>query len=180
MYDINPYAYADEYYSGRGVDSYPVQTGINRDREELDYYQRRAPERIVELAEAETNLARVEDEVLISVLKMRPSTGRVPWPRPLKSLESERYQVELRLAREEERSKARHARVMEILNNRAKKDDESFRAAIAKLVEGIKIEMEKMPNAKRENFASRLAERLALLEQGEIGPLEFLSDFSNE
>ncbi len=160
-YSISPQYYADEFYRGMDADSYPVQTRIVRDWEELAYYERRAPERIVELAEAEAALARVEDEVLLKVLAMRPSTGRVPWPRRLKPFETERLASELEWAREEERSKTRFEREMVRLDADVEKADEAFRQSIAKLVDIVSARLARMPRAKQEVVQSVISDNLA-------------------
>lgn len=85
-FEADPEAFARKYYRGHSVDSYPVTTTMARTRERLDYNIRRQPVRIERLAEAERNLATVEEEVLREVQAMRPSAGRVPWPAPLKPM----------------------------------------------------------------------------------------------
>jgi hypothetical protein len=85
-FEADPEAFAGKYYRGHGVDSYPVTTTMARTRERLEYNVRRQPVRIERLAEAERTLATVEEEVLREVQAMRPSTGRVPWPPPLKPM----------------------------------------------------------------------------------------------
>lgn len=178
LYDASPEAYASEFYKGKDVDSYPVQTRIARDRDELAYYERRAPERLVELAEVEADLARVEDEVLIRVLDMRPSNGRVLWPRSLKPFESERHAAELQMAREEEEVRARHARQMERMDAEAEKADEAFRSSITKLVDTVAREIDRMPKAKQEAVRAALRTNLDMMKSGEIGPIEFLAVFT--
>ncbi|RSV14630.1 MULTISPECIES: hypothetical protein [Sphingomonas] len=175
LYDASPSAYANEYYRGMDVDSYPVQTRIGRDREELAYYERRAPERIVELAEAEAHLSQVEDEVLLKVLAMRPTTGRVPWPRRLRPFESERRTTELAWAREDERLKARHARQIAALEAESERADEAFRASITKLVDSMAATIARMPKAKQETVRAAIGGQLARLSSGEIGAFEFLA-----
>lgn len=178
LYDLSPEAYANDFYPGKHVDSYPVQTRIQRDREELAYYERRAPERIVELAEAEAHLAKVEDDVLIRVLEMRPSGGRVLWPRKLKPFETERHAVELQMAREDERAKAQHTREMERLDAAFEKADEAFRRSISKLVDSIGAEIKRMPRAKQEAAQAAIQRNLESMQTGALSPMEFLATFT--
>lgn len=90
-FDADPQAYASKRYGNHGVDSYPVQTRIERQREELDYRTRNLPRKYDELAETEQHLADVEAEVLRELGAMRPNTpGRVPWPAPLPTFKRRR------------------------------------------------------------------------------------------
>lgn len=111
-FDSDPEAFAARYYRGHGVDSYPVQTTISRERERLSYYERRIPQRIAELVELELGVERVEEEVLAEVAAMRPTKGRVPWPRRLPTFKHFRAQFEAeeerqRLQWEEQRARDR-------------------------------------------------------------------------
>lgn len=112
----DPSGFARRYYGSHGVDSYPVQTTISREHERLDYNQRRKEARLAELAEAEVNLAEVEAAVLGEVAVMRPSKGRVQWPRSLPSFEQYREHMlaeQLRLDQEYEERRAREEPGME-------------------------------------------------------------------
>lgn len=83
-FDSDPKAYAlDRYGALHGVDSYPVQTRVGRLREAADRRQTRIPDIEMEIIAAERDLERVEEEVFREVSVMRPSTGRVAWPKPL-------------------------------------------------------------------------------------------------
>lgn len=82
-YARNPEAFARKYYPGHGVDSYPVQTNTSRIRAKLDKLPARMERNQRDLEEADANLAKVEAEVLEEVSRMRPTSGRVPWPAPL-------------------------------------------------------------------------------------------------
>jgi hypothetical protein len=84
-YDSDPHGFASRHYGRNGVDSYPVQTNISRARERMDYIECRRERRVMDLAEAEANLELVEAAVLSEVLRMKPTSGRVPWPRRLPS-----------------------------------------------------------------------------------------------
>ena len=81
-FESNPTAFAHKYYHGLSVESYPVQTTIQRSRENIA----RCIENIGECAQliedVEANLMRTEDEVCTLVSEMRPTVGRVPWPAP--------------------------------------------------------------------------------------------------
>lgn len=89
-FDADPVAFAAKKYPRHTVDSYPVQTHISRKREDVLYRTKRIPERWIELADAEANLATVEAEVLAEVAGMRPSSGRLPYPSPLPTFEVQR------------------------------------------------------------------------------------------
>src|SRR5690606_28996474 len=66
-FECDPHGFAERYYRGHDVDSYPVQTTIARERERIEYHQRRCEERIRELAELESGLMRVEEQVMVEV-----------------------------------------------------------------------------------------------------------------
>ncbi|MCA8162087.1 hypothetical protein ACRS8P_27980 [Burkholderia cenocepacia] len=90
-FDADAVAYARKRYGNHGVDSYPVQTRIERQQEELDYRMRNLPRKYDELAAAEHRLADVEAEVLRELGAMRSNTpGRVPWPAPLPTFKRHR------------------------------------------------------------------------------------------
>ncbi len=84
----DPEAFARKFYPGQGVDSYPVRTNTGRIREKLDDLSRKRERNRLELEEAEANLRAVEAEVLSEVERMRPSDGRVPWPKLLEAHEA--------------------------------------------------------------------------------------------
>lgn len=70
------------------------------------------------LKAAETRLAEIEADVLAEVARMKPTPGRVPWPKPLKSIKQafaqygrDRDREEAREAREEERERLEDERV---------------------------------------------------------------------
>lgn len=93
-FEADPEAYARRRYGRHAVDSYPVQTRIGRQREDLDYRTRNLPRKYDELAAADENLATVEAEVRVALMSMRPNTpGRVPWPAPLPSFERHREEA---------------------------------------------------------------------------------------
>lgn len=109
-YEANPVSFARRYYGDNPYDSYPVQTNISRCREDLEYQRSRRAKRIDDLVTAEVNLKLVEEQVLQEIARMRPTSGRVPWPRPLRSLEKLRHIESLinqRLDRESQRQRAR-------------------------------------------------------------------------
>ncbi len=100
----NPEAFAARYYGSHGIESYPVTTNVARNEEEIEYRTRTRERRAKALGEAEANLLIVEETVLAEVAAMRPSNGRVPWPRPLKPFD--RYREEW--AADEERIRLEH------------------------------------------------------------------------
>jgi len=87
-YERNPLAFAEKYYAGHGVDSYPVQVNISRIRNKLSELPNREMLDKRELEMADANLVRVELDVLNEVSRLRQSGGRVPWPAPLESYDS--------------------------------------------------------------------------------------------
>jgi hypothetical protein len=95
-YDDDPEAFADKYYPRQGVHSYPVQTRISRERENLDYYSGRFEDKIEDVVQAESSLALLEQDVLVRVLAMRPTPGRVPWPRKLRQLHLDQFEAQVR------------------------------------------------------------------------------------
>lgn len=74
----------------------------------MDYIDRKREQRVIDLAEAEANLELVEAAVLAEVSQMRPTAGRVPWPRKLPSFAN--YQDEV--ARELEQCRLEHERYL--------------------------------------------------------------------
>ena len=94
-YEADPTAFASRYYGNNGADSYPVQTNIERCRENIEYRERRLPELIGELAAAEQALAVVEDAVLSERIAIGPrARGSEPWPEPLPNFEKFRLRLE--------------------------------------------------------------------------------------
>jgi hypothetical protein len=87
-YSRDPKGFAHKYYAPHGVDSYPVTTTISRLREKLEALPRKRERNRIELERADANLARVEEEVLREVTRMRNTTGRVPWPSPLEPFDT--------------------------------------------------------------------------------------------
>ncbi len=79
-YDADPQKFADKYYPRQGVDSYPVQTTISRERERYAQLADRQEARRQRLTDAEANLVVVEAEVCEQILAMRETAGRMPWP----------------------------------------------------------------------------------------------------
>lgn len=86
-YAMDPDAFARKHYPGHGAESYPVQTNISRIREKLDKLPSRMERNQRELDIAQAELLRVEAEVLEQVQRMRPASGRVPWPTALEPLD---------------------------------------------------------------------------------------------
>lgn len=79
----DPAAFAQKYYPGHGVDSYPVQTNMARIRERLEKLPAQRDRNYRDLEEADAQLSKVEADVLKEVGHMRASPGRTPWPAPL-------------------------------------------------------------------------------------------------
>lgn len=105
-FEDDPEAFAAKYYRGQGVDSYPVQTMISRTRESLARRMAKRHESVPALCDAEENLVNVEREVLAEVTAMKPSAGRVPWPRKLRSFEKHKLGREIEDERERRRFEA--------------------------------------------------------------------------
>lgn len=137
-YEADPQRFADRYYRGMAWDSYPPQTNISREREGLEYRQRRILECRDEEREAIANMRRVETDVLNEVHNMRPSSGRVPWPRgpltkaELRAIEAEEereWREEDRRQREEDRQ---HEREQARLDREEKRrEEEEWRREIS-------------------------------------------------
>lgn len=108
-FDRDPEAFASRHYGRHGVDSYPVQTNISRNREHLNYIDGKREQRISILAEAEANLELVEATVLAEVSRMRPTAGRVPWPRKLPNFDDYKEEV----TRELQQLRVVHERYLE-------------------------------------------------------------------
>lgn len=84
FFDANPRAWVNlNYGPDMAIDAYPPVTRADRIKESLASRVERRPVRALEYRDAELNLAQVEKEVLAQVGEMRPSNGRVPWPKPL-------------------------------------------------------------------------------------------------
>lgn len=101
-FEANPGAFANRYYPRQGADSYPVQTNISRNREVIEYYTMRHPQRYEELAVLEEELQQVEAEILQEVSRMRPTAGRVPWPPALQPFDDHHQQYKKEWAEFEE------------------------------------------------------------------------------
>ncbi|ATY34921.1 hypothetical protein [Sphingomonas psychrotolerans] len=100
-FEADPDAFSARYYGRHDRDSYPVVTNISTNRERNARHERRRDERIVELAELEARLMRVEAEVLVEVTRLRPTQGRVPWPRKLLAMKQFRADLDAQLRRED-------------------------------------------------------------------------------
>ena len=109
-YERDPEGFAARYYRNHTWDSYPVQTNVATNRERNQYHERRRDERLSELAELESELLRIEEQVLAEVTRMRPTPGRVPWPRRLPPFAKFREQFEREMQKEDERWRAERAR----------------------------------------------------------------------
>lgn len=143
-FESDPEGFARRRYGANGVDSYPVQTTISRERERIDYHERRRDERIRELAELETALMRIEAEALVEVTRMRPTPGRVPWPRRLPSFGKFRDQFDAEMRRQDEAWRVERAAAdaeferavadeEARLDERSARDDDEFRKRLASM-----------------------------------------------
>lgn len=97
-YEFDPVAFAALYYGTNPPDSYPVQTNIARMRENIERYEARRSQNESDLVIADADLAVVEADVLVEVVIMGPSGGRIPWPQPLPSFKSRMEEVAVELA----------------------------------------------------------------------------------
>ncbi|MEQ5829391.1 hypothetical protein J3456_18770 [Sulfitobacter sp. NFXS29] len=143
-FNRDPKAYAFLHYGGKSVDSYPVQTRILRVTEEFEYRTRRIAELQKEIPDAEAALGAVEDSVLAEVGAMRMTSGRVPWPDDLPSIEGrvekglKKQQREInaepaRIAAYRARLEADSKREQEILDNQTEREDAAERRRFAAL-----------------------------------------------
>lgn len=82
-FEADPVGWAETNYPGHGPDSYPVQTHISRASDALIRKKGRRSAELQALANAQENLRLVEQEVLDKISRLRPTSGRVPWPEPL-------------------------------------------------------------------------------------------------
>jgi hypothetical protein len=101
-FEADPDGFSSRHYRQHDRYSYPVQTNIATNRERNAYHERRRNERVAELAALELQLNRIEAEVLVEVTQMRPTNGRVPWPRKLRSMEQFRGQLDEQMRRVDE------------------------------------------------------------------------------
>ncbi|MGD9615685.1 MAG: hypothetical protein AB7H90_10100 [Alphaproteobacteria bacterium] len=109
-YESDPREFATKYYSGHGVESYPVQTNISRNHSGIEYRQSQLVLHKENLRNAEAELEQVTARMLAEVANMRPSRGRVPWPKPLPTFERFRADTLKRWEREERAHEVRYAR----------------------------------------------------------------------
>lgn len=178
-YESDPLGFADRFYRGHGWDSYPVQTTISRERERLAYNERRVPERITELAEAEANLEAVEEAVLLRVINMRDSKGRIPWPKAPPTLARIEQQAELDAAREEALYRARKARDDERYEREIAVANEKMRKSIGALVDSVEDWMNTLPEERREQVREAIRVNLERMRAKEISPFQFLAAFQS-
>lgn len=106
-YEDDPIRFADLNYPGHGVHSYPVQTKMERTRENLSYRLGRMAVYIADVASAELHKVEVEREIIKLLEGMRPGTpGRVDWPQEPRSLDSLRKGNRLEFEKNRRKSKA--------------------------------------------------------------------------
>lgn len=179
-YEENPAQYASRYYGKNPYDSYPVQTNISRCREELERLLGRREARNQELVEAENNLKITELEVLNEVNFMRKGTkGRVPWPRPLRTLEKLRHIENLKTQRDEREWKRKKAKELAELEAQILVEEEK-----AKLEEEAAYlewdeQVAKMSSHEREEMRENAKIILAALDSGKITGIQII-DFLRE
>ena len=140
-FDRDPDRWAQTNYPGNDKDSYPVQTHISRARDSLARKKDRRPREMQELWESQENLALVEREVLEKLESMRPTEGRVPWPKPIRSVEEAMRDLERDLARwkaeaEKEKRKREEQYSREDARDAAKKEAENNAAIRAHVAKG--------------------------------------------
>lgn len=144
VFHRDPKAYAADRYGNQGVDSYPVQTRTSRLADDVAYRSSRISEIERDLSDAEAALVAVEADVLEEVLGMRPSTGRVPWPKPLPSftgriargLEAQQRDIDAepsRVAAYRARLKAEYDFEMVKLDRQTQREDEAEQRRFASL-----------------------------------------------
>jgi hypothetical protein len=131
VYENDPDLFAAMYYPGvaDGAGSYPVQTNIERTREKLSYRRERLPVYSARAEEAEKEAAEAEREVQQELARLRPSSGREPWPREPAPLEKHRAlaRADHKQSRESFRRyvEKRHAKNLEAAARR-REDDARF------------------------------------------------------
>lgn len=144
LFHLDPEAYAADRYGNHGVDSYPVQTRTTRLADDVDYRSRRITEIERDLAGAEAALATVEADVLVEVLAMRPTTGRVPWPKSLppfegritRGLKTQQRDIDAepaRVAAHRARLQTQYDREMAKIDWQSQREDEAERHRFASL-----------------------------------------------
>lgn len=167
-YALSPAAWAEENYPGHGIDSYPVVTRTSRLLESEARNLQRGPARIAELRDAEAALSKVEREVLAEVERMRPTSGRVPWPTALQdfdtfcaeemaAFESEDREYLRDRAAEDEQAAREEAEYQSALQRQSDEDDARMRA------EFLALPLEEQENRRAHINALRKA-----MEEGKI------------
>lgn len=174
-FESDPKAFAARYYRGHDVDSYPVTTTMERTRERLEYNIRRQPVRIERLAEAERNLVAVEEDVLREVQTMRPSSGRVPWPAPLKPMPRFRQAV----AEEERRWQEKDRRDREAWAIKQAAEDERARIERERESEAEIAEYHRqfalLPTEEQARQQEASRKIIAMVESGEISKTDLFN-----
>lgn len=140
-FDRDPDLWAQTNYPGKDKDSYPVQTHISRARDSLARKIGRRPREMQDIREAQENLARVEQEVLEKLESMRATDGRVPWPKPIRSVEQAMRDLERDVARwkadaEKEKRKREEQYARDEAREAAKKEAENNAAIRAHVAKG--------------------------------------------
>ena len=100
-FESDPVGFSELHYRGCGPYSHPVRTNIERARKSVQGKIDRQAMQAEALRVADDRLVAAEAEVLAEVTAMKPTSGRVPWPKPLKSIERAFAQYQRDKAREE-------------------------------------------------------------------------------
>lgn len=142
-YDDDPAGFAARYYRNHEWDSYPVQTNVATNRSRMEYHEQRCDERIRELAVLESELLRIEAQVLVEVTRMRPTTGRVPWPRKMPAMKRFQEDLEAEMEREDELWRQERA-----------EDDAEFERILAEDEASLEAENERADDEMRQSIAA--------------------------
>jgi len=104
-FESDPVGFANRYYPGQGADSYPVRATIEKARASVERKRNRHRGQLEALGDADKRLEDVEKMVLAEVEVMKPSSGRVPWPKALPPFEK----VEMSFGRSRAKERAADA-----------------------------------------------------------------------
>lgn len=171
-YQANQEAFAANHYGNNPPDSYPVQTNIARCIEGIEYRTERRSRYQRNLGDAVSTLQAVEREVQAEVRGMRPSSGRVPWPKDLPPMsvhidalielrEEEDRQYQIERAADQAECDAWEASELERLDAESERED-------ARAAQEWRDKLASLSAADREKLERANAELLAKLKSGEI------------
>lgn len=148
----DPEAFARKFYSGHGVDSYPIRTNTGRIREKLDNLSRKRKRHQLELEEAEVNLQAVEAQVLNEIERMRPSDGRVPWPKLLEAHETFMKRVMAEAYRERAEAPERRKAKLTEINRQYNEEITALEVEREAELEEMREDMKNWTEAERAEF----------------------------